>query len=89
MSVPQILIIVPPKIQSPKGLMRDKFLGGDEKYLGLPEAYKEVASLNNCHYFDSNTVIHSSNIDGVHLDEGQHRILALSLVPIVGSIIRK
>ena len=74
MPVPSILIVCPPRITTPKGLIADKFKGADARYGGMAEAYREVASALDCHFFDSNTVITSSKVDGVHLDRKSTRL---------------
>ncbi|MFZ6654551.1 SGNH/GDSL hydrolase family protein [Undibacterium sp. TJN19] len=88
MPVPPILIVVPPPIGIPKGLIAPKFMGGEEKSDGLAEVYKDVAIANNCHFFDAGSVVTVSEYDGVHLDADQHLILGWELVGVVTSILR-
>ncbi len=84
MPAPEILIICPPLIQQPQGTMTEKFHGAGEKCAGLPDELVKVARQLSTHYFDANTVIRVSVIDGVHLDAGQHaelgRVLAETVV---------
>jgi lysophospholipase L1-like esterase len=80
MPVPEILVIAPPPIQSPKGEILHKFKDADKKSHGLAAAYQEVSSKNGCYFFDAGNVTSSSKIDGVHLDADQHEALGLSLV---------
>lgn len=49
----------------------------------MPEAYREMASSLGCHFFDANSVISVSQVDGIHLDAGQHARLGESLVAVV------
>src|SRR6267154_5783663 len=44
MPVPPVLVVCPPPIGPPKGLIAAKFLGADERCRGLADAYREVAS---------------------------------------------
>ena len=75
MSVPLILLLTPPPIQTPKGPIAPKFKGGEKKCLGLANEYKKVANELECSFFDTSSVITSSNIDGIHLDKAQHHVL--------------
>lgn len=46
-----------------------------------------IATEYGCHYFDANTVISTSPLDGVHLDTDQHKILGQALAGMVTKII--
>jgi lysophospholipase L1-like esterase len=72
MPVPPVLIVAPPRVETPKGAIALKFTGAEHKSLGLAEAYKEVAGDLGCPFFDSRTVIRASCVDGVHIDGDQH-----------------
>jgi lysophospholipase L1-like esterase len=87
MPMPPILILCPPQISTPRGLIAPKFRGAEEKCIGMPEAYREVASNLQCHFFDANTVITSSKVDGVHLDSDQHLTLGASVAAVVQPIL--
>ena len=78
MPVPDILVVVPPKL-SPKGNMEHKFSGGEKRCAGLSETYRDVAEINQVGYFDASTVVSSSAVDGVHLDEPEHQSLGTAL----------
>ena len=88
MSTPDVLIVAPPMIRAAKGSIARKFAGAEEKAIGLSEAFREVANAADCHFFDAGSVIETSRIDGVHLDEDQHQALGLALAPEVARIIR-
>lgn len=79
MPIPAILLVAPPVINTPKGSMAPKFQGAEEKCQGLAAEYRQAAEELNCAFFDSATVISSSEVDGVHLDRDQHRILGKTL----------
>src|SRR5467141_3890279 len=51
MPVPPILIICPPQIGVPRGPIAPKFRGAEERCVGMPDAYKEVASNLGCQFF--------------------------------------
>ena len=83
MPVPQILVVAPPAIQTPKGSIAPKFEGGERKCLGLAAAYRKVCEEADCHFFDAGSVIASSNVDGVHVDAEQHLTLGNELSQVV------
>ncbi|UCD68836.1 MAG: SGNH/GDSL hydrolase family protein [Betaproteobacteria bacterium] len=83
MSVPRILLVVPPLIQAPKGPIAPKFAGGEVKCQGLAKEYQIVAEEMECSYFDSSSVTTSSKVDGIHLDKDQHHTLGKALAGVV------
>jgi lysophospholipase L1-like esterase len=87
MPVPPILIVAPPPVSVPSGLMAEKFAGAAEKGRGAAEAYRKVADELGCSFFDAGLVIRTSPVDGVHLDEADHRRLGQALVPAVNAIL--
>jgi len=89
MPVPPILVIAPPPIRTPKGAIAPKFEGSEGKYLGLSEAYRKICDEANCHFFDAGSVITSSAVDGVHLDEAQHLTLGVEMSKTVAPFLRK
>jgi lysophospholipase L1-like esterase len=89
MPVPPILVVAPPAIQSPKGPIAPKFEGGERKCLGLSAAYRKVCEEAGCHFFDAGSVITSSAVDGVHLDEEQHQTLGVELSRTVRLLLKE
>lgn len=87
MPVPPILVVAPPPIRTPKGPIAPKFEGGEHKCVGLAAAYEKVCQELGCHFFDSSTVITSSNVDGVHLDAEQHFVLGQALANAASSVL--
>lgn len=83
MPIPPILLIAPPPIQNPQGLIAPKFQGGREKCAGLAEALREVAATLDCAFFDAGSVVSASPTDGVHLDAEAHIALGKALVDVV------
>lgn len=83
MPTPEILVVVPPAIQTPKGPIAPKFEGGDKKCAGLAAAYRSACEETGCHYFDAGSVVTTSKIDGVHLDLEQHLTLGQALAEVV------
>ena len=87
MPVPPILIVAPPPVSVPSGLMAEKFAGAAERARGAAEAYRRVADELGCSFFDGGLVISTSPVDGVHLDEADHRMLGKVLAPTVNAIL--
>lgn len=87
MPVPPILIVCPPRMTTPRGLIAEKFRGAETRCGDMAEAYAAVASSLGCHYFDANTVVGSSKVDGVHLDPEQHLTLGAALAGVAGPIL--
>ena len=87
MPVPDILMVAPPQMLSPKGPVADKFAGAEHKCIGLAEAFKKVAEEQQVYFFDASDVTAASRIDGIHLDEDQHQTLGLALSEVIKCII--
>ena len=87
MPVPPVLVAAPPPIRTPKGPIASKFVGGEDKCVGLAEAYREVAGSLSCAFFDAATVTTSSNVDGVHLDADQHATLGEAMAKAAGPLL--
>jgi lysophospholipase L1-like esterase len=87
MSVPPVLIVAPPPLGAPGGAMALKFAGGPERSAGVADAYRLVARELECSFFDSGRVIHTSRIDGVHLDADQHQLLGRELARVVAGLL--
>ena len=87
MPVPPVLVAAPPPIRTPKGPIASKFAGGEDKCVGLAEAYREVAASLACAFFDAATVTTSSNVDGVHLDADQHATLGEAMAKAAGPLL--
>jgi lysophospholipase L1-like esterase len=88
MPVPPILVIAPPPTQNPQGPLAAKFKDAETKCAGLADAFREVATALDCHFFDARTVTSSSRIDGIHLDEDQHLELGKAVAVVVRGILQ-
>ncbi len=87
MATPQILIVAPPPIQTPKGPIAPKFQGAEAKCSGLADAYEQVARDLACPFFDAGSVTSSSRLDGVHLDAEGHQALGDALCQQVAALL--
>ncbi len=87
--MPDIFVVAPPPIQTATGAISRKFLNAEKKAVGLAGAIQNVARDTECHFFDAGSVTETSKVDGVHLDEDQHRCLGLALAVEVRRILRR
>ncbi|WP_036229485.1 SGNH/GDSL hydrolase family protein [Marinobacterium jannaschii] len=75
MPVPEILVIAPPQIMQPKGAIAPKFSGAAARMQGYAEALAAMTADQGVDFFDSNSLLGPSQVDGIHLDEAQHPLL--------------
>lgn len=87
MPVPPVLVVAPPAMQTPKGPIAPKFVGGELKSVGLAKAYRTVCTELNCHFLDAATITESSKVDGVHLDADQHLVLGQEMAKVVQALL--
>lgn len=76
---PEVLLVAPPRVISPAGTMVEKFRGAEEKSSRFTRCYARIAEERGCAFLDAAEFIRPSEVDGVHLDELQHRQLAAAL----------
>jgi len=87
MPTPQILVVCPPVIKEPKGPIAPKFSHGDKKCVGLSAAMSQVATEKDCPFFDAQSVISASVVDGIHLDAPDHQTLGKALASVVSTLL--
>jgi lysophospholipase L1-like esterase len=85
-AAPKILLLAPPPLAKLTGLA-EMFEDGTEKSRKLGAYYREVASRHNTAFLDTADIIHSSDIDGIHLEEDEHRKLGQTVARAVKSIL--
>lgn len=78
---PKVLVVAPP-IAKDNG--SGKYEGAYEKSLRFNEIYKEISNRNGC-YFVDNTLL-EPGVDGVHLTEESHKLLAEKIYNVVKTI---
>ncbi|WP_036228172.1 SGNH/GDSL hydrolase family protein [Marinobacterium jannaschii] len=79
MPLPEVLIVAPPRIKHPQGVIGARFSGAEERSCGISERYRLVADQHGCHFFATDDVTPVSRVDGIHLDEYQHKVLGEAL----------
>ena len=87
MPVPPVLIVCPPSISPPRGAIAAKFAGAEDRCKGLADAYREMASSMDCHFFDAGSVTPASRVDGIHLDADQHIVLGHAVAALVAKLL--
>ncbi len=55
--------------------MAEKSDGAVKRCIGFASELEKIASQYSVSYFDAGVVTEASAVDGVHLDENQHRLL--------------
>jgi lysophospholipase L1-like esterase len=71
---PVVILIAPPAVATLTD-MAQMFDGAGEKSRQFPEHYARFAEKIGCEFLDASQVIVSSDVDGIHLDAGEHRKL--------------
>jgi lysophospholipase L1-like esterase len=84
---PQTLLVCPPPVLEVDPF-DDEFQGASEKSRRLSGHYAEAAAARSCAFLDAGSVIASSEVDGIHLDEPEHERLGIAVAaqvrPLLG-----
>lgn len=72
---PQVLLMAPPPVGK-LTVFADMFEGAEAKSRQLGSYYQRVAAAQGCAFFDTSSVIVSSDVDGIHLEKSEHTKLA-------------
>jgi lysophospholipase L1-like esterase len=75
---PRTLLVCPPPIAE-VDQFDDELEGGAEKSRRLGGHFAAIADARSCAFVDAGTLISSSDIDGIHLDEPQHAALGAAI----------
>lgn len=86
MPIPEIMIVAPPRIIQPKGGIAEKFAGAEMRSVGLATQLEKVAAEYSTLYFDAGCVTEASVVDGIHLDEDQHKRLGRAISSVVSRL---
>lgn len=76
--VPHILLVAPPPILE-AGCLAEMYRGGRAKSEALGELLRQSAERLGTSFLNAATHIHSSELDGIHLDEAEHYGLGVAL----------
>lgn len=83
---PLILLIAPPPVGK-LTVFAEMFEGAEAKSLKLAEHYSRVAAEMGCPCLDASTIITSSDLDGIHFEQGEHAKLGQAVAIKVKEII--
>ena len=83
MPTPEIMIVAPPEIVDPKGVIANKFLGANKRCVGISIELEKIAKEQSTLFFDTASVTAASVVDGIHLDENQHSLLGEAIAGII------
>jgi lysophospholipase L1-like esterase len=79
---PKVLLVAPPPLAK-LGALAEMLQDGTEKSKRLAEVYRGVAQAHGCAFLDAGGVIKTSDLDGVHFEEDEHRKLGQALARMV------
>ncbi len=71
---PAVLLVTPPPVGKLTELA-EMFAGAEEKSRGLGPQYRRVADKHGCELLDAGELVRTSDLDGIHLEAGEHRKL--------------
>jgi lysophospholipase L1-like esterase len=83
---PKTLLLAPPPLGRLSALA-EMFEGGAEKSVLLGARLRTVAAERGAAFLDASEIIRSSDIDGVHLEEDEHRKLGQAVARMVKQIL--
>jgi lysophospholipase L1-like esterase len=83
--VPSTLILAPPPIGK-LSEYAEMFEGGLEKSERFAQHYRTLCDENGCNFFDTGTVMKSSDVDGIHLGTEAHEALGGAIADQVKTI---
>jgi lysophospholipase L1-like esterase len=70
-SSPAVLLMAPPPVGKLTELA-EMFAGAEEKSRGFARQYRRVADKHGCELLDAGELVRSSDLDGIHLEPGEH-----------------
>jgi len=85
--VPQVLVLIPPPIKE-VGLLSGMFAGGEAKSRQLGRAFAHLEPYTDAAFLDLSPIVASSEIDGLHFDEEEHRKLGEAVAERVRKILK-
>jgi lysophospholipase L1-like esterase len=85
MTPPPVLIVSPPVLKEVAGF--PKFAGAAARCVGLAGVLEQVAGELGCAFFDAASVAQVSDVDGVHLEASQHKLLGEAMAREVAKLL--
>ncbi len=86
---PKVLLLSPPYVGPLSAPFTEMFEGAENKSRGLNGHYKTLAQTYGCEFLDAAKIVTASPVDGIHLEEDQHKKLGEALTYKVLSIFKE
>ena len=83
---PQVLLLAPPVVTRLSDFA-DMFAYAQEKSSGFGTQFKRVAEQKGCAFLDTSRIVTCSDLDGIHLEEPEHRKLGLAIAAKVRELL--
>ncbi len=83
---PQVLLLAPPVVTRLSDFA-DMFAHAQEKSSDFGKQYKRVAEQKGCAFLDTSRIVTCSDLDGIHLEEPEHRKLGLAIAAKVRELL--
>jgi lysophospholipase L1-like esterase len=83
---PKLLLLAPPPVARLTEFA-EMFEGAEAKSRRFAEHYRRIAEEQECEFFDTSQVIVSSDVDGIHLEPGEHQKLGQTAAELVRKIL--
>lgn len=85
-TAPKVLLLAPPPLGK-LTVFAEMFEGAEAKSRKFAAYFRAVADERGCAFFDTSTVITTSDIDGIHLEASEHAKLGAALAAEVRELI--
>ncbi len=85
---PQVLLMAPPVVARLTDYA-EMFREAEAKSNKFSEHYRRVAKQRGCHFLDTSQIIVSSDLDGIHLEVGEHHKLGLAVAARVRELLNR
>jgi lysophospholipase L1-like esterase len=86
-AAPKVLLAAPPPVAKLTGYA-EMFEGSEPKSRKFGEHFKNIAALMGCAFLDASTAVVSSDLDGIHLEKGEHfklgQVMAAKVKQLIG-----
>jgi lysophospholipase L1-like esterase len=83
---PKLLVVTPPRLGK-LAEYSEMFAGGYEKSQNLAMYYRKITDDLQIPLFDANTTVTTSDVDGLHWDDGEHTKFARALANIIPDLL--
>lgn len=87
--MPRIAVVIPPTIDEVASdkAFKNIFSGSGEKILAMQKLIKQLADDNKVLTFDASKIVTVSQIDGIHLDAENNRLLGRALAQFIKEVL--